>query len=284
MALGGIPVSGGASGHGTLIHTNLLYSPLLRDAYGVAAARPAYTLGGSAGVTGFAAAFVADRDPKTLWKTSASAGAISLTMVPAAPAAQVYGLALVGHNLTVAGVTSAKFEGGNGNYTDLSKDIVINASTLTPAYYLMSTAEIAAAAAYDRWRLINTFTGSAALQVGEVFLIGAAPLSFTRNYNKGFVPDLEIGEVKTESISGIKRIYTRWERLRYEFEFTDISVTQLVALQLAARNGHVIFSPNGSDGAAYFGTIELQPPKNISAKSVADATYSVTVIFTEAAV
>jgi len=283
MALGGIPVSGGTSGHGTLISTNLLYSPLMYDTYGNPSTCPVFTLGGTAGAAGYEAAFVIDKDPKTLYKTPASAGAITLTMVPAS-AIQVYGIAIFGHNLTEAGITSAKFEGGAGNYTDFSKDLVINAATLTPAYYLLSTAEIAAAAAYDRWRINVTFAASTALQIGEVFLIGAAPYAFDRNYNKGFIPNLEISKITSEGISGVPREISRWERLRLEFEFTDISVTQLTALQTAARNGHVIFSPRGSDDKAYFGTLRLQSLKNISAKSAADATYAVAAVFTECAI
>ena len=281
MALGGIPVSGGAAGHGTLIYCNLLYSPLLYDAYGNPQARPAYTLGGTAGAAGYEAVFAIDKDPQTLYKTAASAGAITLTMVLAS-AYQVYGVVLLGHNLTVAGITSAKFEGGAGNYTDFSENLAINAATLTPAYFLLSTAQIAAAAAYTQWRINVTFAASTALQIGEVFLIGAAPYAFAKNYNKGFVSDMEYGKVSSSGISGIPRVITRWERKRYNITFTEITEAQLTALQDAARNEHVIFSPTGASGKAYFGVIEVEPPTYITEVD-GGSIYNVTVNFTEAA-
>jgi hypothetical protein len=279
MALGGIPVAGGAANHGTLISTNLLYSPLLRDAHGIPLARPAYTLGGDAGVTGYEAAFAIDRDPTTILKTAASTNDLAVTMIHGATPPTVYGVVLIGHNITAAGVSLAKFEGGmDVNYNTVSEDLVINVATLTPIYHLLATP-----VAYSHWRIRINFVASTALQIGEIFLIGDPPLAFDRNYNKGFIPDLEIGETVSEGISGVPRRIARWERLRYEFEFTDISLTQLTALQLAARNGHVIFSPSGANDKAYFGMLELQRPKNISAKSVAAATYTITAVFTEAA-
>lgn len=279
MALGGIPVSGGAANHGTLISTNLLYSPLLRDAYGIPLARPSYVLGGDAGVAGYEAAFAIDRDPTTIWKTAASTDNLFFTMDHAATPPMVYGVVVVGHNLTVAGISVANFEGGmNAGNNTISENLVINAATLTPAYCLLPTP-----AAYHHWQIWVNFIAPTALQIGEIFLIGAPPYAFERNYNKGFIPDLEIGKTTSEGLSGVPRTISNWERLRYEFEFTDISLTQLTALQLAARNGHVIFSPCGVNDRAYFGILELQRPKNISAKSVANATYSITAIFTEAA-
>jgi len=279
MAFGGIPVSGGITGHGTLIHTNLLYSPLLLDAYDNPLARPAFTLGGTAGAAGYGAAFIADKDPKTLYKTAASDAEMTLTMVlDGAVKPDVYGVAIVNHNLVAASMVTAKFEGGNGNYTDITEDLIINAATLTPVYKLLS----AVASGMDRWRLRIQFSSSIAWQMGEVFLIGGAPLSFDRNYNKGFIPEREIGKVINHGLPGVPRMVAQWVRERPEFEFTDISVTQLTALQAAALNGHVIFSPSGENGKALFGLWELQRPRNISAKSIANATYSVSAVFTEA--
>jgi hypothetical protein len=265
MALGGIAVSGGTSGNGTLISTNLLYSPLLYDAYGNALARPAFTLGGTAGAAGFEAAWAIDQDPATLYKTAASAGAITMTIVPTAPIRQVYGIVLVWHNLDGGSAdpplpgnfTSAKFEGGAGNYTDLSKDLVVNAASLTPAYYLLSAAEIAAAASYTQWRITVTFASSTALQIGEVFLIGAAPLAFARNYSwqgdDGFVS----GQVISDGENGVPRISALWRRREKALTFDRISTAQKEALELAALNGHCILSPDGSDGPAHFGIIQL---------------------------
>jgi hypothetical protein len=262
MANGGIPVSGGSTGHGTLISTNLLYSPLLLDAYGCAQARPSFTIGGTAGAAGYEAAFIMDKDSKTLYKTPASAGAITLTMTPAS-VLQAYGIVLVGHNLTAAGITSAKLEGGVGNYTDFSKDLVLNVATLTPAHYLLSTAEIAAAANYNQWRITVTFASSAALQIGEAFLIGAPPLAFAKNYQWRPTDDLEIGKVSSMGISGVPRMVAQWERKRMDLTFQGISTAQLTAMQVAARNGHVIFSPESSDSFAYFGIWEMEPPTHV---------------------
>jgi hypothetical protein len=279
MALGGIPVSGGTAGHGTLISTNLLYSPLMLDAYGNRLTVPAYTLGGDAGVAGYEAVFVADKNSKTIYKTPASTNDLAITMVHGATPPVVYGVVMLGHNVTVAGVSLAKFEGGmNTSYNTISEDLVINAATLTPAYCLLGTP-----VAHDHWRIRVNFGASTALQIGEIFLIGAPPLTFDRNFIRGFIPDQELGIIETEGIGGVPRTVTQWQRLRYEFEFTDISITQLTALQLAALNSHVIFSPYGVNGRAYFGKLKIQQPKNISAKSLDSSTYSITAVFTEAA-
>ena len=281
MALGGIPVSGGAAGHGTLIYCNLLYSPLLYDAYGNPQARPAYTLGGTAGAAGYEAAFAIDKDPKTLFETAASTDDITLTMTHAVTPPVVYGMVLLGHNL-VYGACTAFIDGGIGNYNTELAPIVINAATLTPAYYLLSAADIATTAGWTYWRIRVNFTDSTALQIGEMFLIGAAPCAFAKNYNKGFVSDMEYGKVSSSGISGIPRVITRWERKRYNITFTEITEAQLTALQDAARNEHVIFSPTGASGKAYFGVIEVEPPTYITEVD-GGSIYNVTVNFTEAA-
>jgi len=276
MANGGIPVAGGTTNFGTLIHTNLLYAPLLRDAYGNAVERPAWTLGGTAGAAGYGAAFIRDKDPLTLYKTAPDAGEQTLTMVLSSttrPA--VYGVVLVGHNMTSTNITSAKFEGGDGNYTDVTEDLVINAATLTPAYVLLS----AAATGKDRWRIRVTYAAATEFQIGEVFLIGAAPLAFARNYSwQGGIDDLEIGKMSSSGINGVPRTVALWERLRKEFLFERISETQKTALQQAARNGSSVFSPDGASGFAHFGVFELEPPAPVMVDQ-----FNVRARFTEAA-
>lgn len=279
MAAGGIAVSGGKTGYGTLISTNLLYSPLLYDTSGNLIARPAPTIGGTAGATGFEAAFAIDRDPATLWKTASLDVDITYTIDLGVTNLTVYGAAVIGHNIPTTGLTHALLEGGTTNSCgDVSQALTLNADTYTPGYHLLGTP-----VTKRYWRSNVHFAAATALQFGEFFLIGAAPLVFERNFRTGFTPNLELGAVSSSGISGVPRIYTRWERLRYEFEFYNISLTQLTALQLAARNGHVVFSPYGTDGAAYYGTLELQRPKNVAAKSFSDSTYSVEAVFTEAA-
>jgi hypothetical protein len=266
MALGGIAVSGGATGHATIISCNLLYSPLMLDAYGNQAARPAYTLGGTAGATGFGVAFSNDRDQRTLFKTAAAGTDLTLTMIHGASPPTVYGVVLLGHNLTETNIDDAAdsfagawFEGGNDtDYDTISAALTLNADALTPAYHLLASPQ-----AYDHWRVRVNFNSSLALQIGEVFLIGAAPLALTKNYNWGFVDERELGMIKNDGTWGVPRIYSRWERRRLEIAFTHISSAQVLSLQEAARNGHVIFSPSGASGYAYFGVLELEPPKMI---------------------
>jgi len=273
MALGGIPVSGGITGNGTLISTNLLQSPLLWATTGFW--QPAFTLGGTAGAAGYEAAFIKDGDPKTLYKTAASDAEMTLTMVlDAAPPPDVYGVVIVGHNLVAASMTTAKFEGGNGNYTDITEDLIINVATLTPAYKLLS----AVASGMDRWRLRIQFSSSIALQIGEVFLIGAPPLAFARNFDwEGSLAE-ELGQVTSDGISGVPRKRTRWVRYWREFDFTQLTQAQYDALVVAARNGQVIFSPEGSEGCAYYGVLDLRPAKDQKANQ-----YGVAAAFTEAA-
>jgi hypothetical protein len=265
MAYGGIAVSGGTTGHGTLIYTNLLYSPLLIDSYGVPETRPTVTLGGTSGATGYEAAFAADRDPRTLFKPAASdSDQILLFDLGAGNTKYVYGVVLIGHNLTEDNTSDAtdsyalaKFEGGaTSDCGDESQDLTINASLLTPAYHLLETP-----ATYRYWRVRLNFNASTALEIGEAFLIGSAPLAFTVNFNKGYVEEREIGKVVNHGFSGIPRVYSRWERRRMDMTFTMIPEAQLLAMQVAARNGHVIFSPAGASGYAYFGVLELEAPK-----------------------
>ena len=274
MALGGIAVSGGIAGHGTLIGVNLLYSPLLYDAYGLPLARPAYTLGGDAGVAGYEAAWVIDEDPLTIYKSTASTNDIAVTIIHGASPPTVYGVVLLGHNITAAGVSVAKFEGGmDTNYNTISADLTLNVATLTPAYHLLASPQ-----AYDHWRVRVNFGVSTALQIGEIFLIGMAPLAFARNFNWESIPDKEIGQTNTEGVNGVPRVTARWERLRQSVSFTQLAEAQLTALQLAARNGHVILSPAGSDGRAYFGVLRLEQVTEIQEG------YNVNAVFTEAAV
>lgn len=266
MANGGIAVSGGTAGHGTLIYTNLLYSPLLFDAYGNPIARPSVTLGGTAGAAGYEAAFVADHDHKTLFKTAASDNDITLTFdLGSGNANIVYGIVLIGHNLTEDNVSDATdsyalalFEGGTTTgYSDVSQALTINASALTPAYHLLASPQ-----AYRYWRVRVNFNASTVLQIGEAFLIGAAPYAFAKNYNWQYNDSLELGQVMQDGgISGVPRVYTRWRRRRMDLTFTDISAAQLAVLQAADCNSHVIFSPTGSTGYAYFGILELEQPK-----------------------
>lgn len=279
MADGGIAVSGGATNHGTLIHTNLLYYPLLYDAYGNQQARPSFVLGGTAGVAGYEAAFAVDKDPKTLFKPAASVNDQEFTIdLGAGNALVVYGVVIVGHNITAANIDSALFEGGTTTgYADVSEALTLNVATLSPAYHLLASPQ-----AYRYWRVRVNFTASLALQMGEVFLIGAAPYAFADNYNKGFTPDLEFGKVSGSGIAGIPRVYTRWERKRYSLQFTSITDAQLTVFKNAARNGHVIFSPKGANGPALFGVWEIEPPKYITEVS-GGSVYDVTVNFTEAA-
>lgn len=255
MALGGIPVSGGITGKATLISTNLLYSPLLYDAYGNPMATPVYTLGGDAGVTGYEAAFAIDRDPKTLYKSAPSTNDLTITMIHGATPPMVYGVVLLGHNIIAADVSLAKFEGGmDTNYNTVSEDLVINAAALTPAYHLLTTP-----VAHDHWRIRVNFASSTALQIGEIFLIGAPPLAFARNYNWGATRHIEKGKTTTEGIPGIRRVTTRWKRFYNEIVIDSASEAQWEALNLADTNSHVIFSPNGVNGPAYFGDINLEP-------------------------
>jgi hypothetical protein len=257
MAYGGIPVSGGVSGKGTLIHTNLLQAPLLFNA-GVAW-RPSWTLGGTAGATGYEAKFIKDAAPSTLFKTAASAGEITLTMKLAGSVyPTVYGVVLVGHNLADSNITTAKFEGGLSNYTDVSEDLVLNADTLTPAYHLLSTP----ATGKDQWRLLIQFSSSTALQIGEVFLIGEAPLAFARNFDWGGSLSEELGQVMTDGLAGVPRMRSYWKRYWREMQFTKISQTQHDALILAARNGYAVFSPEGDSGYAYYGLFSVQPSRD----------------------
>jgi hypothetical protein len=273
MGLGGIAVSGGITGKGTLISTNLLYAPLLYDAYGLPMARPSYTLGGDAGVAGYEAAFAVDRDPGTILKTTPSDNDQTFTMIHGANPPTVYGIVLIGHNIAAADISLAKFEGGmDTNYNTVSEDLVINAAALTPVYHLLTSPQ-----PYDHWRIRINFTSSKALQIGEVFLTGAAPLAFNANYSWGAKPHKELGQVNTAGANGVPRFYTRWERLYTQFSFTGISAAQLLALQVAARNGHVVFSPDGANGQAYFGVLKLEAPTE------RPGCYDVNANFTEAA-
>jgi hypothetical protein len=273
MALGGIAVSGGATGHGTLLYCNLLYSPLMLDAYGIPLARPSYEIGGTAGATGFEASFAIDRDQRTLFKTAAAGTDLTYTMVtgadPAAVVPTVYGVVLLGHNLTAANIDDAAdsfagawLEGGNDtDYDAVSEAIVVNAAALTPAYCILTTP-----ADYDHWRIRVNFNSSLALQLGEVFLIGGAPLAFTKNYNKRFPSALDLGVTKDSGgISGVPRAYTRWVSRYMEIHFTNISDAQLLAMQDAAQNRHVVFSPTGASGPAYFGVWKLEQPVYVTA-------------------
>lgn len=274
MADGGIVVSGGVTGHGTLLACNLLYSPLMLDANRKPTTRPSYTLGGTAGVAGFEAAFAADKDIATLFKTAASDDDQAFTMIHGATPPTVYGVVVLGHNITSTNVSLAKFEGGNDtNYNTVSEDLTLNAATLSPAYHLLASPQ-----AYDHWRIRVNFTSSLALEMGEVFLIGAAPLAFTDNYNKHFIKDLEIGKVESSGIGGVMRVYSRWERVRLDMVFDMIPTAQLSAMQIAARNGHVIFSPEGVNSFAYFGALELEQPKHLG-----NGLWNVTAHFTESA-
>jgi hypothetical protein len=250
MANGGIPVSGGTTGFGTLISANLLYSPLLLDSYGHAMARPSVTLGGTAGATGFAAAFVRDGDPLTPWKTAAGAGAHTLT-IDLGAAFTVYGVVLIGHNLTETGITSALLEGGSSAACgDVSQALTINADTLTPAYHLLATP-----LSRRYWQIVITPAASMAIQIGEAFLIGAPPLAFSTNYAYGHSDIEEIGKRSSAGLAGVTRVTAQWVR-RYigGMAFHGASVAQRDAMVAAARNGHVVFSPDGVNGPALFGT------------------------------
>jgi hypothetical protein len=260
MTLGGIAVSGGVSGNGTLISTNLLYSPLLYDAYGNALARPAFALSGTAGATGYEAAWAIDQDPATLYKTEASDAEQVFTMIQAAATFTVYGIVLIGHNLDAgvvspslpANYTSAKFEGGNSTAYDLiSVDLTVNENTLTPAYHLLTSPQ-----AYTHWRLRVTYASSLPFQFGEVFLIGAAPLAFARNYNWQGDDGSASGQIVSDGDNGIPRIVALWQRREKDLKFERVSTSQKDALELAALNGHCIFSPDGVDGPACFGVIQ----------------------------
>ena len=281
MALGGIAVSGGTTGHGTLISTNLLYAPFLLDTYEVPMARPTCVLGGTDSATGYEAAFATDRDQRTLFKTATSGNDRKLSFdLGAGNANIVYGIVLLGHNLTTDNIddsadsyAGAWLEGGTTTgYSDISAALTVNASALTPAYHLLASPQ-----AYRYWRVRVNFNSSLALQIGEAFLIGAPPLAFVKNYNKRFPNNKELGMVKsTGGLSGIPRVYTRWERRYMEIRFTNISDSQLEAMQAAARNGHVVFSPTGSSGYAYFGVLELEPPTYVTTDK-----WDVTAHFTE---
>jgi hypothetical protein len=284
MALGGIAVSGGETGHGTLIYCNLLYAPLMLDTYEIPMARSTYTLGGTAGETGYAAAMAIDRDQRTLFKTAAAGTNLTITMItgvdPLATIPTVYGVALLGHNLKTSNISDATdslagawLEGGmDTNYNTVSEALTVNAETLTPAYRILTVP-----AAYDHWRIRVNFNTSLALQIGEIFLIGGAPLAFVKNYNKRFPNNKEFGTVKsTGGLSGIPRTYTRWARRYMEIHFTNISDAQLEAMQAAAMNGHVIFSPTGTSGKAYFGVFELEQPIYVTTDK-----WDVTAHFTE---
>ncbi|MBU2527718.1 MAG: hypothetical protein KKC03_14065 [Bacteroidetes bacterium] len=339
MALGGIPVSGGITGHGTLIHTSLLQSPLLWATTGFW--RPAFTLGGTAGVAGYAAKFVIDGDPKTLYKTASGFLTISafadygatvagtvlatsvghgltgtttgrilgtvnyngfytitivnvdtfyftatwvatetgqwspdiyFTMIHGAGPPTAYGVIMVGHNLAASNISLAKFEGGNGNYTDFTDDLVLNADTLTPAYHLLATP-----ITHTNWRIRVNFVAATALQLGEVFLIGASPLAFSRNFDWDGALAEELGQVISDGLAGVPRRKTMWARYWREFDFSQLSQAQYDALVVAARNGQVIFSPEGSDGCAYYGVMDLRPAKDQKFNK-----YGVTGAFTEA--
>lgn len=283
MANGGLAVAGGATGHGTIMSCNLIYSPLLLDVYGLPKARPAFTLGGTAGATGFEAAFAKDHDPKTLFKTAAAGSDLTITIdLGSGNAITVYGVVLLGHNLTATNIDDAAdsyagawFEGGTTTgYSDISAALTLNADALTPAYHLLASPQ-----AYRYWRVRVNFNSALALEIGELFLIGATPLAFTKNYNWGFVDDRELGVIKHEGISGVPRIYTRFTRRRLEIEFRLISTAQMTAMQEAARNGHVVFSPSGASGYAYFGILELDQPKYVFSDK-----WDVTARFTECAV
>ena len=283
MADGGIVVSGGTTGHGTLLACNLLYSPLLLDSSRKPLARPSFTLGGTAGETGYEAAFAADRDMATLYKTAASGDNLQITIdMGAGNTNIVYGVALLGHNLTESNiddagdsVAGAWFEGGpTTGYAGVSAALTLNEDTMTPAYHLLETP-----AAYRYWRVRVNFNASTALQIGELFLIGATPLAFTDNYNKNFIKNLEIGKVENDGISGVPHFHARWERVRLDIVFDMIPTTQLAAMQVAARNGHVIFSPEGVSSFAYFGVLSLEQPKYIG-----NGLWNVTAHFTESAV
>jgi hypothetical protein len=249
MATGGIPVSGGITGYGTLIGSNLLYSPLLLDSDGNALARPSVTLGGTAGATGFAAARAVDRDPLTVWKTPAGAGAHTLT-IDLGAAYTVYGVVLFGHNLTEAAIASALLEGGSSAACgDVSQALTINAATLTPAYHLLATP-----ASKRYWQIVITPAASMAIQIGEVLLIGAPPLAFSVNYAYGYDDHEEIGTRSSTGLNGISRVTAQWVR-RYigGMVFNSAPSAQRDSMVAAARNGHVVFSPDGVSGPALLG-------------------------------
>ncbi len=260
-SLGGIPVSGGVAGKGTLISTNLLYSPLLRDAYGNALARPAFALGGTAGAAGFEAGWAIDKDPLSFYKTPASASEMTFTMIQAAATFTVYGIVLLGHIFDAGTVspplpgnfTSLKFEGGNSVAYDLiSVDLTVNEGTLTPAYHLLASPQ-----PYTHWRVRVTYASAKVLQLGEAFLIGAPPLAFVKNYKWGDPDGVVAGQVMSDGDNGIPRIVANWERLEKTLVFDKVTTAQKDAIILAVRNGHCILSPDGANGYAHFGVIYL---------------------------
>ena len=275
MALGGIPVSGGIAGNGTLIGTNLLRSPLIL--LSGAWKNVAYTLGGTAGETGYGVDWIKDGDQKTKLKTAPSSSAMTVTMVSSesgAPYPTVYGVVLAGHNLTSTNVTLAKFEGGTDtDYDDVSVDLVINAATLSPAYHLLASPQ-----AYRYWRLRIQFTSELALQIGEVFLIGSPPLPFDPNFEWRGKVDEDLGTIVSDGGAGIRRRKTIWARYWREFRFGALPQAQYDAIAEIARNGYCVFSPEGANGYAYLGDIEKDPAGDEFVDQL-----SLTMRFTEAA-
>jgi hypothetical protein len=273
MAEGGIAVSGGTTGYGTLISTNLLYAPLLLDASGNPLARPVVAIGGTAGATGFAAAFALDKDPKTLWKTAATGDAQTFTIDLGATGFTVYGVVVINHNIPTTGLTAATLDGGTtAACSDVSEALTLNADTYTPAYHLLTTP-----VAKRYWRLSVDFVASTALQIGEVFLIGAAPLAFTGNYSYWYDDHEEVGIRSSTGLSGVSRVTAQWVR-RYMsgLQFNNISTAQKDAMLAAARNGHVVFSPDGANGKALFGVWKIE-----SVKHSYDDQWNVTASFEE---
>jgi hypothetical protein len=256
MALGGIPVSGGITGNGTLLGTNLLREPIIWTPGGYVTA--VFALGGTAGSLYYEAKWVKDGDPKTKFITPAGAGEHILTMIADSAFeayAMIYGVVIFNHNLTTSNITLAKFECADDTaYDHVSGDLVINAATGSPAYFLLPTPAV-----YKYNRLRIQFNASTALQIGEAFLIGSPPLAFTRNFNWQGKVDEELGEVVSTGRAGIRRRRTRWTRYWREFGFSSLSSTQLAALVDIARNGYCVFSPEGANGYALLGDVSKEP-------------------------
>lgn len=276
MAAGGIIVSGQWATNGSLIHTNLLRFPILLDANGQPLTTPVVTVGCTGELAGYPSRHVYDGNPQTKLLTSASAGDIDLAFDLGTASVTVYGIVLAGHNLTASGITYAKLEGGTTTAcADVSQALILNGSTLTPAYRLLATP-----VAKRYWRVRVKFTTSTALQVKEAFLIGAAPLGFAINYSWGGRDYLETFRTGSDGgIGGVPQSQARWVRRFKEMAFSGISTAQKDALEYAAMNGAVVLSPDGSSGPALFGVLEITDPAK---EGQTAGQHSITVAFREA--
>ncbi len=162
-------------------------------------------------------------------------------------ATEVKSIVVLNHNL-VSGDTFF-FEASNDNFENTDESVAVD--------IVSGMVEVAwGSPFYKDYRLRLAKVSGSYIQVGEIYLVGAA-YDFERNFKWNYSYTREINRNSKQTTSGQVYRKTRFVRKGFNLDFEGMTDNQKETFEEISENDYICFLPTGSGGDLYYGIIDF---------------------------